>query len=83
MKTTEETLLERNKIAATLGETLTQEVLAEIREQWIAVAKSYVPTQNDPSGFGLHRAMGRVDTIDYLIALGKKAVQTENKRQSK
>lgn len=83
MKTTEETLLERNKIAATLGDTLTQDVLAEIREQWIAVAKSYVPTQNDPSGFGLHRAMGRVDAIDYLIALGKKAVQTENKRQSK
>lgn len=83
MKETEEKLLERNKIAATLGEKLTQEVLDAIREQWIVTAKSYVPTQNDPSGFGLHRAMGRIDAIDYLIALGRKAVKDQNKGQSK
>lgn len=79
MKETEQSLLERNKIAATLGDELTQQVLAGIREQWISTAKSYIPTQNDPSGFGIHRAMGRVDAIDYLIALGKKATQPTEK----
>lgn len=80
MAETEEILLKRNRIAATLGDKLCLDVLNEIREQWINIAKSYIPTQNDPSGFGIHRAMGRVDAIDYLIALGKKAVKEQNKK---
>ena len=80
---TPEKLLERNKLAATLGDKLCQEVLTAIREQWISTAKSYIPTQNDPNGFGIHRAMGRVDAIDYLIALGKNAINYNEKKGTK
>lgn len=83
MNEKEKQMQEWNKIAATLGDNLTQEVLNRIREDWIGIAKSYIPTQNDLSGFGLHRAMGRVDAIDYLIALGRKAITRKEKGKAK
>lgn len=77
MKEDEKSLLKRNRIAATLGDSLTQEILMEFRDRFYSEMKSYIPTANDQHAFGLHRAMGRVEAVEYLLAAGKKAVETQ------
>lgn len=73
MMETEKHLLERNQIAASLGQSIVIEQLKKIREQFISQMKTAVPTQNDPNGLNLHRYLGRIEAIDYLIAQGEMA----------
>lgn len=77
MKETEEHLLARNQVAASIGQEIVLEQLRKIREQFVSQAKTIVPTNSDPYGINLHRAIGRVDALDYLINLG----ETSTKQQ--
>ena len=82
MKQTEESMLARNRLAASLGQDRVIEVLKEFREQFVSQMKAIVPTQNDVNAFNLHRALGRVEAIDFLIAEGQRAnkPQQSNKK---
>lgn len=80
---TEEHLRERNMIAASLGQDIVLEQLKKIREQFISQMKTMVPTSNDPHGINLHRYLGRVEAIDYLIAKGEDAIKPSNNKKDK
>lgn len=85
MKTPEEQLNWRNKIAATLATKETQEVLQEFLESARAELRGWVITQNDPHAYNMHRMLGRIEMVESLINHGK-AMQkpTEKKKgQSK
>lgn len=81
MKQTEESLLRKNRLAATIGQDLTIEVLKEFREQFLSQLKSIVPTQNDVNAFNLHRALGRVEAIDFLIAEAERANKPQSNKE--
>lgn len=76
---TEEHLRERNMIAASLGQDIVLEQLRKIREQFISQMKTMVPTSNDVYGINVHRALGRLDAIDFLIAEGQRATKRDDK----
>lgn len=82
MKQTEESLLARNRLAATIGQDLTIEVLKEFRDKFVSQMKAVIPTQGDPYCLNLQRALGRVDALDYIIALAENAAkpQQSNKK---
>lgn len=82
MKQTEESMLARNRLAASIGQDIVIEVLKGFREQFISQMKSVIPTANDINAFNLHRALGRVDAIDYILALAENAnkPQQSNKK---
>ena len=73
MKTPQEQLTERNKIASTLGTKEVQEVLGKFLEIARNDLKTCVPSASDPYGMNIHRALGRVEEIEYLILQGKLA----------
>ena len=75
MKQTEQQLLNRNKIAATLGQDIVLEILKQYREQFISTLKTIVPTNSDVYGINVHRALGRLDAIDFLISEGERAIK--------
>ena len=79
---TEEHLRERNMIAASLGQDIVLEQLKKIREQFISQMKTMVPTSSDPNGINLHRYLGRLEAIDFLISKGEDAIkpQSNNKK---
>ena len=79
---TEEHLRERNQIAASLGQDIVLEQLKKIREQFISQMKTMVPTSSDPNGINLHRYLGRLEAIDFLISKGEDAIkpQSNNKK---
>ena len=81
MKTPEEQLNWRNKIAGTLG---TKEVQA-VLEEFLAVAqkelKACVPTTADPHSYNIHRALGRVEELEFLIQQGKMANKPVDKEK--
>lgn len=77
MKQTEESLLKSNRIAATIGQEAVIEILKQYREQFISSLKTIVPTSNDVYGINVHRALGRLDAIDYLISEGVKATKRD------
>lgn len=81
IKTKEELLNDRNKLAATLGTTEVQEVLQAELTTARANMTAYNIGTNDPHAYNLHRYLGRVEMLEFLIAKGKKA--TEPKGQSK
>lgn len=75
MKTSEEILNLRNKIAGTLGTPEVQDVLNEFLTTARAELSAYRTSVNDPNSYGLHRALGRVEMIEYLINQGKAAIK--------
>ena len=81
MKTSEEILTERNKIAATLGTKEVQEVLENFLETARRDLKNCVPTTSDPNSYNVHRALGRVEEIEYLIMQGKMATKPIKKKE--
>ncbi len=78
MMETEKHLLERNVIAASLGQKIVLDQLKRFREQFISQMKTAVPTQSDPYGINLHRYLGRIEAIDYLIQQGESAIKSNN-----
>lgn len=80
---TEQHLRERNQIAATLGQDIVLEQLRKFREQFISQMKTAVPTQSDPHGINLHRYLGRIEAIDFLIAKGEDATKPSNNKKDK
>ena len=84
MKSPEELLNLRNKIAGTLGTKQVQDVLEEFLATARAELLSCVPSDKDPHSYNVHRALGRVEMLQYLINQGKTANKaTEKKGQSK
>lgn len=73
MKSQEESLNLRNKIAGTLGTQAVQEVLEEFLVTARAELLSCIPTEKDPHSYNVHRALGRVEMLQYLINQGKMA----------
>lgn len=84
MKTPEEILTWRNKIAGTLGTKQVQDVLHEFLDSARAELTGWVITPNDPHAYNVHRILGRIDMLEYLINQGKAANKaTEKKKESK
>lgn len=80
MKTSEEILNLRNKIAGTLGRPEVQEVLAEFLETTRGELKSCLPSDKDPHAYNMHRALGRVEMLELLINQGRASIKvTETK----
>lgn len=80
MKTKEELLNWRNKIAGTLGSKQVQDVLEEFLTTARAELTGWIITQNDPHAYNMHRMLGRVEMVEYLINQGKAAIKaTETK----
>lgn len=69
MKETEEAFLKRDKIAATLGDPIMQEVLAEKRE----IVINYIKAMAASDAQHLHYAVGKLAVIDELLYDGKNA----------
>lgn len=83
MKTKEELLNWRNKIAGTLGTKQVQDVLEEFLTTARAELTGWIITQNDPHAYNMHRMLGRVEMVEYLINQGKaanKATETKGKK---
>jgi hypothetical protein len=83
MKTPEEILNLRNKIAGTLGTQPVQDVLNEFLATARAELLSCTPSEKDPHSYNVHRALGRVEMLQYLINQGKsanKATETKEKK---
>lgn len=82
MVESEEHLRERNEIAASIGQTIVIDMLKKYRERFISQMKTAVPTQSDPHGINLHRYLGRIEAIDFLITEGERASkpQQSNKK---
>lgn len=78
MYDTEQHLIARNKIAASIGQQIVIDILKEYREKFVSQMKAVIPTANDINAFNLHRALGRVEALDFLISEAERA----NKPQS-
>ena len=80
MKTQEERLNWRNKLAGTLGTKQVQDVLQEFLTTARAELTGWIITPNDPHAYNMHRMLGRVEMVEYLINQGKAAIKaTETK----
>lgn len=78
---TEQHLRERNQIAASLGQEIVLEQLRKFREQFISQMKTMVTSSNDPYGINLHRYLGRIEAIDYLINQGEQAIKPQSNKK--
>lgn len=83
MMETEQHLRERNQIAASIGQEIVLEQLKRYREQFISQMKTAIPTNNDPYGINLHRYLGRIEAIDYLINQGEMANKPQSNKKDK
>lgn len=84
MKSSEELLNLRNKIAGTLGTAEVQQVLEEFLTTERAKLISWTPSEKDPHAFCMHRYVGRIEMLEFLIAQGKASVKsTETKGSNK
>ena len=81
MKTSEELLNLRNKIAGTLGMPQVQEVLGEFLETARGELKACLPSDKDPHAYNMHRALGRVEMLELLINQGKAANKATEKKK--
>lgn len=84
--TPEEALVQKNRVAATLGTPECMEILKERREEIINRLKHSAPTEKDPNCFIIHYRTGELQAIDDLIAMGEQATKpttkgTENGRR--
>lgn len=80
MKSSEEILNLRNKIAGTLGTKQVQDVLEEFLTAARAELTSWRITQSDPHAYNMHRILGRIEMLEYLINQGKAANKATEKR---
>lgn len=81
MKSAEEQLVWRNKIAGTLGTPQVREVLEEYLETARKELSTVTPSDKDPHAYNVHRALGRVEMLEFLISQGNIATKaTENKK---
>ncbi len=80
---TEQHLTERNQIAASLGQEIVLEQLRIFRERFISQMKTAVPTQSDPNGINLHRYLGRIEAVDFLINQGESANKPQSNKKDK
>ena len=81
IKTPEEQLNWRNKIAGTLSTPQVQEVLESFLATERAKLISWTPSEKDPNAFCMHRYVGRIEMLEHLINQGKAATKpTENKK---
>lgn len=83
MKTPEEILNLRNKIAGTLGTQPVQDVLNEFLATARADLLSCAPSDKDPHSYNMHRALGRVEMLQYLINQGNAANKATNTKEKK
>lgn len=83
MMESQQHLQERNQIAATLGQDIVLEQLRKFREQFISQMKTMVPTSSDPHGINLHRYLGRIEAIDYLINQGEQSIKPQSNKKDK
>ncbi|MBO7735520.1 MAG: hypothetical protein J6S67_23345 [Methanobrevibacter sp.] len=83
MKTQEELLNLRNKIAGTLGTKEVQDVLQEFLTSARAELTSWIITANDPHAYNMHRMLGRVEMVEYLINQGKAAIKAKETKGKK
>lgn len=81
MKETEQHLLSRNQIAATIGQDIVLEQLRKYREQFVSQLKACVVSASDPYGINMHRALGRIEAIDYLILQGENAIKNQSNKK--
>lgn len=81
MKQTEESLLKRNRLCASIGQEIVMEVLKEFREQFVSQMKSITPTNSDPYCLNMQRALGRVEAIDYILALAENANKPQSNKE--
>lgn len=79
---TEEKLRERNEIAASLGQDIVIKELKKFRERFVSQMKTATPGQGDPFGINLHRYLGRIEAVDFLISEAERAAkpQSNNKK---
>lgn len=78
MVSDENSLLKKNRLAASIGQDIVIEVLKEFREQFVSQMKAIVPNSGDPYCLNLQRALGRVDAVDYIIALAERATKPQS-----
>ena len=83
MTSPEENLNWRNKIAATLGNQQVQAVLEEFLESAHAELTGWVITPNDPHAYNVHRILGRIEMLEFLINQGKAAIKAPDKKEQK
>lgn len=80
---TEEHLRERNEIAASIGQQIVIDVLKKYRERFVGQMKAAVPTSSDPYGINLHRYLGRIEAIDFLITEAERANKPQSNKKEK
>ena len=80
---TEKHLIERNMLAASIGQDIVLEQLRKFREQFVSQMKTIVPNTNDPYCLNIQRALGRVEAVDYIIALAERSVKPQSNKGEK
>lgn len=80
---TEKHLIERNMLAASIGQDIVLEQLRKFREQFVSQMKTATPTANDPYGINLHRYLGRIEALDYIILQGEMAAKPQSNKKDK
>lgn len=79
MKSQEEMLNWRNKIAGTLGTPEVQAVLQEFLTAERAKLIAWTPSEKDPNAYCMHRYIGRIEMLEFLINQGKSITEKESK----
>lgn len=79
MKSQEEMLNWRNKIAGTLGTPEVQAVLQEFLTAERAKLIAWTPSEKDPNAYCMHRYVGRIEMLEFLINQGKSVTEKESK----
>ena len=79
MKSQEEMLNWRNKIAGTLGTPEVQAVLQEFLTAERAKLIAWTPSDKDPNAYCMHRYVGRIELLEFLINQGKSVTEKESK----
>ena len=80
---TEEHLRERNEIAASIGQQIVIDILKKYRERFVGQMKAATPNASDPYGINLHRYLGRIEAIDFLITEGERANKPQSNKKEK
>lgn len=69
----------RNKIAGTLGTAEVQAVLQEFLTAERAKLIAWTPSDKDPNAYCMHRYVGRIEMLEFLINQGKSVTEKESK----
>ena len=60
-----------------------QDVLQEFLTSARAELTSWIITANDPHAYNMHRMLGRVEMVEYLINQGKAAIKAKETKGKK